>query len=505
MKNRRFLRREVVWMLFPVLVLLAGGWYLNRRDAEKPRRDSSGPLRLEIVRIVKKPLTRLDAKRGFSFRLLIEAQVAGQPDLKGRPVKVAKWKFSQAWPKGKIVGQQAGKTISLPGQQTRIEFKPPWGGDDFYEESTGLLQIPVLIAFPRAAGAQGDLKLEGKIDGTQNFDLETLKNPSRQFWASQTCRSAPFSFVFHQKGAPWPMPPPTTTPKNPLALVDIRRQSLPPVISNKMGLENSSVNFVFDGWNRLDETQKREGIRAYDLRIENRNGHPVDQNAYYLSRPQFRALQHPDDANSNEFFYSIQLSLNKPVPLEPGPYRLRGWLALDDDWPIEINTPVRNPALARAARKIQILEIRFVPQRPENTAPYVRTAANFYFDTIQVRVRYTGGQTLKLESRPGEYFDSDPFLDKVAPARPASTDYLITQWSEHLENARGKAIWRWKNKWIDLPAIEIQQVRFLKKNEVLVVYRLESEWRAHKKSGLVFKAQIGVEDDGFLPVELALP
>lgn len=164
---------------------------------------------------------------------------------------------------------------------------------------------------------------------------------------------------------------------------------------------------------------------------------------------------------------------------------MKVWFAIEDGWPIKVETEVRPAWMSRYPHTLQLQKV------------------SVEGGNVVVMARYTGKAPLKYQSQvdyrgQGKplYFDErdDPsvgFLPNVAYKR------LYTHWSQHYTLGNGKSYW-FPN------AVSVQSVSYDANSRCRIIYRTNVLSALKPGQSAHFSAHIGVQGDGLLPIQATI-
>ena len=470
--------REIALISLPIVFLGGFGWWANGRQQQRAAREN-GPYRTRLVSVEDLRLTPFERWQGFDSKVRIVATDDGKPELPaGVKLSDRRSLFGHMFLVAKSGGQfpldasDVGlRDVYVQGYGARTTGQKKYnalqlfGNSRFRSEQENL--ATVFLVNSHANGGvtrlKGSLSIQRRLISSPKL---AGKRPAviTNFWDSNdvlafNSRPLQIDRVLRPSNAP------------------IDHQS-PKIISSQLihirpydaaGGDDTVVVAELD----VSQIRRKSEINWRDVssHIESENGETVRS----------ARLQGPEieyGRTTVKYFFK-----SSSVPAAKGQLTLKTWLSYQDSWPVFLSVVLRERNADLPPRKLKLLSARLIgaPNEPE----------------VEVRVRYTGSQNVEDENQIEKGYHNILAQRRDIPPRKPGTDRLITHWSQHLVYPNGKEQWHPQN-------VGYSQVRRESKDIIVVTYPLPAmnKWKPGQSAH--FRAQIGIEDDGFLDVDLPI-
>jgi hypothetical protein len=485
-------RREMLYLGLPFLLIGIGGVILTAREKKRIERES-GPLRTEITDIRFEDVTPFEAWQGFSHKVTVSTELQGD----------------QSLPEGfKLRGNtnlsSDAQLIVENGEHSEIINL---GNRDYDDSNIKTLNAPPLVAIPnwdagRIYGFRtfliktnnfGNARL--RLQGTVRLQQQAIVSANHEIpqgaWtlqrsyyksASQVSRSTPavpFEIL---------LPPriPTTTPKSTIKVIEAGKSSFSPQSEKTGPYEGegeTQIRVKFKVPEEFMTNSSNIGTRLSTgpTDILDKNNRPVKlPKKRYGSDPTIRFT------SSNIFLYVNGEGVAKRnipvwnIPASYGPLTYRTWLSYSGSSPVELKIPVRTADDLKPSYLLKLESVKVVT------------------GNVRVRVKYLGPSEVEWEDNNG-FFNNRPFNNDFVPFQLNNVgeplkDKLISNWSQHLTASNGKEYW-FKN------AVKVQSVNEVAPSVYEIVYATNALSALKKGETMKFSAHVGIEGDGFIPIE----
>lgn len=472
--------REIALISLPIVFLGGFGWWANGRQQQRAAREN-GPYRTRLVSIEDVPLTPFERWQGFDSKVRIVATDDGKPDL---PAGINLTGRRSLECEAFLIGDSTNQKIKLPISDSGI------GNDGISDEYPGaLLRIYDFKASRQESENVGITFLantseivDGKANLSGNLRIEngTYRNirlasvPGFALW-----REVAGTYTFHARSTKIEhslqrsQHPADQTSPRPLS-TQVTHLNPREARSDPMNDGNDTLvraEFDCSKINRKDIVSSRfvdpHLEDEFGKRVELKNGsRPVN---VYIGGISVGAEQ------KVSFDDRLPLGL---VPAERGQITLKTWFSYRNSWPTPVSIIVRPRPHTATPNKLKLQSVRLVGGQ------------------VEARVRYVGKLTLQTEQDAPETYDALSSSSRPDP-RAAGTDRLISNYSQHLELPNGKK--QWSSQYVGDARAKCKA-----DNSCVVTYPLPAlkSWAPGQTAR--FKAQIGIEDDGFLDIDLPI-
>lgn len=477
----KFRFREIALISLPVFFIGGFGWWASVRQTARIERES-GPYRTRLVSMEDLPVTPFERWQGFDSKVRIVATDAGKPNAQAG-VKLGGQRALEC--EVSLVGNGAEGNVKLPISDSGL------GPDGVDEEHPGALmriydfgksrQQAENVEMTFLADTSAFVDSQAKLRGNARVENGAYRNPN--------LANVPGFVIWHDVADTYTFianPTPIEhTLAPPAAAVDRSAPQLIFAQITQLRPHEVGASPFNDGNDTLVRAQfdcsqliKDEKInwRFVDPHLEDENGKRVELT--YRSIPLNISIGEISVAADKKVSFDERLTLSQ-VPLARGQITLKTWFSYQDSWPTPVSIVVRpRQKLAQVPRKLQLQSVRLVGGR------------------VEARVRYIGALPLATEQDARRKYDALSGEMRAEP-RLAGVDRLISDWSQHLEYAGGKK--QWSGQYIGDARAECKADK-----TCVVTYPLPALKRWNFGQSARFKAQIGIEDDGFLDIDLPI-
>lgn len=469
MNFTKWQRREVFLLVGPLVLLGAFGVWTSLENQRKRQR-ASGPLRAVIRDVKVEPATPFEAWQGFDFRVSIDTEVEGE----------------QTLPQGAKLGSK--EEVSVAAQlvvgdkifpiDSRLSLKT-----DVYEKRVARLCAVYDWHDPKQTGHRTLLVRTRDLKGTHAQLRATVRvTPfavGQPAALEEPWRKAPFGRLkAPSKPADFEVKVPLEPP-----VID---QSAPKLKQTQVFKYAPKSNHTGMLLGQGETIAKFQIVPAKPLIKNPIQGNLFQGPAEIVNEKGERMLL-PKRANLRASGYTLSWRTNPAaqferriptwqIPKSHGPLFYRTWIAFDESWPVEVKIPVRK---AWECQKPEGLTIESVKVEGEN---------------VRVRLKYTGPRKLETDEF-GVLVDTFQDWERagVLPNADDQTPVLFN-WSQHIEMPNGKQHW-FEN------VVSVESARYVGPELFEVVYRTNVKAALKPGQSAIFRADIGIKGQGFLPVQ----
>ena len=474
----RFKFREIALITVPVLFIGGFGWWANVRQTERTAREN-GPYRTQLVSIEDLPLTPFERWQGFDAKVRIVATDDGKPAL---PTGV------------KLDGRrELDGEIFLVGSSDNGETKLPIstsgiGTDGINSRNQGALLRIYDFGKSRQESENLDLTFladtdavpgaKVKLQGQARVENGTYRNPKLASVAGfEVWRGVAGIYTFTAR--------PVEIEHLLLASKKPVDRTAPMLLSTqiaRLSPRETATDLAGDNGDTFVEATFDCSALGLDkpefLFAETRFADPIleDEFGKEVEKLHISGASYGRDGQMN--FHDRVKTFR--IPANRGQIILKTWFSYRDSWPTPVSIVVRPRPHTAAPRKLQL-----------QSAKLVETSGDY---SVEARVRYTGALPLETEQN-ADMQNISVFLNARLAPRAAGTDRLLSDWSQHLEFAGGKT--QWSDQYVGDARAECDA-----DNACVVTYPIPAMKQWTPGQSARFRAQIGVEDDGFLDIDL---
>jgi len=481
-------RRELLLICLP-LILFGGAmtWIFARQKAQRER--ETGPFRAAIIRVETLPLTPAQIFRGFDRHIRIYVESRGQfPS--GLGIKRLENSYWNTFLE--MDGQRNGKKVRIPtttlGNITNkdpYEVKGPLAVlDRRSEEGQEQFFDCFLDTSPFSTGA---VTLQGPISTCQWVQSDHRLSPAPHGFAPDA------SDPTHQFKA-------TSEPAQLSFTVRKADEAIAPTVDRNAPEVRVDRGVLCSPHMRESHWIDALGDYQFVVRVAGTDPAKGELYPFYFYKAQLwdakgqlvKTLvdehdwkQRGYDTQTTPGFYNIECGASwADVPASRGPLWLRGFVSVHDGWPAPFSVQVRRDEDINPPKHLALRSIRYLSP-----------------DKIQVALHYSGKKDLETidDSRgaPQGIHDMREASGNVFAIAPdADHDRLLSRWSERLVGMKGEPSW---------DAVRANDVLYHGNGNYTVVYKIDRSIARKMVSPLTFRAEIGLQDEGFLPVQLPIP
>ncbi len=470
--------REIAFISLPIVFLGGFGWWANGRQQQRATREN-GPYRTRLVSIEDLPLTPFERWQGFDSKVRIVATDDGKlQNAAGIEVSDRRTLFGELSLVGNSGAQIPMKNldVGLPDVAVQGYGAQTTGKNDFnalqlYENSRFRsekenLVTTLLVNSQSISG--GIARIKGNVSVQREIIIPKAfigKPPAgvkpmlnyEKTWALES-RPLEINRVLRPTMAP---------------IDDIKPRASSQVIHlrprDAAGGEDTVVLTDFDVSGIAENAGS--GWRMVTEHIETDQGEVVWKD--YLQSPSLR-----EGKFTGSYFFNLAR-----IPLEKGRLTLKAWVSYRDSWPLAHSVVVREKPHKIVPHKLELKSVRLLnySAKPE----------------IEVQVRYLGSLPVEDENNAKMGYLNTYSRRRDVPPRTPGTERLISEWSQHLEYSNGQK--QWYPQFVGYPEVHP------KSNNIFCIYYplpAMNKWQPGKTAR--FKAQIGIESDGFLDIDLPI-
>lgn len=465
--------REIALISMPLVLIGGFGWWSNVRQTQRAERES-GAYRTRLVSIEDLPLTPFERWQGFDSKVRIVATDDGAPNLPTdvkltgrRALESEIFLIDQGVNKLPVSSNGLGNdgvSGRYPGALLRIY--------DFAKSRAEAenLEITFLADADAVAGDQARLRGTIAVENGTYEDLSYAQLSSGfKSWRGRkdllTFEARPLQIDHPLRASERPVD--RTTPR--LLSTQVSRLS-PRETATDMAGDNGDT-FVRATFDCSALPAITPSFRFADSSLKNEVGKKIEKLHIGGIGTRSDGIVVLDDR-----IKTLQ------IPADQGQLTFETWFSYRGSWPVPVSIVVRPRPYKGAPRKLTLQKAEFIdePGQPR----------------IQVRVRYTGTLSLETEQSVPRQYDTLTHDMKPVP-KHAGIDRLLSNWSQRLEYAGGKT--QWSEQYIGDARAECNS-----DNSCIVTYPLPAvnNWKPGQSAR--FRAQIGIEDNGFLNVDVPL-
>ncbi len=495
MPRPRFKIRELMVIGVPTAIIIAGAAFLSRQQTIREQ-DRSGPYRAEITRIEILPVSPFEAWQGFDTKIVVYANEFGELDVPlGARLSPAGSLRQKVTLVGQIKGQQKSFAVASQG----------WGG--LYEpEHVGILRaimVPApaqiysdvprncitFLASTSRLDPKSPLQLRGDIWFERTATPQSLATTLASSW-KPTFRSGHLAFLTaRSKSASLAQSLERTVSVNvsriPFPVNQTHVDLLSPSYAHTDITGDGRSGYVTVFFKLTPELRAMVGVtrlRCTQARVFDAQGSEVHLNDLQ-GRPVIKKAEWSREGGVDVALIKLPL---ESVPLWRGQLTLKMWLAVGDNWPMKIQTIVRPAWMSRLPKKLKLQSIKVEK------------------GNVTARVRYAGGKLLEWgngrRAREGEMqgvFDSRHWVTPYLPPHQAGYDRMFPFWSQHFSMPNGGIYWLRSN--VNLSSVSCDVT-----NNCQITYKTSALKALKSGQSARFAAQIGLDGDGFLPIQATI-
>ena len=479
----KFKVREIALLSLPIVAFGAFGWWANSRQTERVERES-GPYRTRLISIEEVPLTPFEQWQGFDSKVRILATDDGKPQLP---------------PNVKLSGERAldGQMV-LVGETDQGRVEVPLSGEALVDDGISRVKRDskrLLRVYGPEIDRHGDDDLELRfLIKSSHFKAGTARLKG---WVSaREFIESPTKFYILPTGvAHWKQFRNKPTYQGVSAQVD---HLVTPSPQSKSSAIDRRVPKL-TGAKIVALSPREAGLRAgkgsfylyanfdctgldvnWDSPVVYIDPHLEDDGGRRIApiEVMWRGLAHGDPNIYINSQFHLPPSLQKRGPVN-AKFQVSGY----GSWPTPVSVRVPDaPKKVARSRKLKLNGLRLI----KSERGY----------SVQAQVKYTGNLALETEGTAATQWDEVALRQTLAP-REAGTDRLLANYSQHLQFADGKT--QWKDKYV-----RSARAQCAPGNSCTVTYPIPAMNRWQPGQSARFQAQIGIEGDGFLDVDLPI-
>ncbi len=438
--------REIALISLPIVFLGGFSWWANGRQQQRAAREN-GPYRTRLVSMEDVPLTPFERWQGFDSKVRIVATDEGKPDLPasfrwGGRRELASDIFLSGKNGAKLPVASNGQGDMRPSARNPGALMRILDYDRTRTESENLELT--FLADTKAVAGKAKLQGEIRFEIPVGFCTARPLQIERDLRAQNTLinRTAP-RFISAQ-----------------VAHFSPRETAIDPTGDNgdtfvEAAFDCSALKGAMPNAHFANEILEDEfGKEVEELDVNRTAANPAGQITF----------------NDRVKTFSI--------PASRGQITFKTWFSYCDSWPTLVSVVVRLRPHTATPRKLMLQSVRLAGSN------------------VEARVRYTGNLPLGTEQSAVRQDVSTFIGDRPAP-RAAGTDRLLSNWSQHLEFAGGKK--QWSGQYVGDARAQCKP-----DNTCVVTYPIPAmkSWLPGQRAR--FRAQIGIEDDGFLDIDLPI-
>ncbi len=490
MSRLRLKRRELVLLGLPTLAIVSAAAFLSRRQAVE-QQNQSGPYRAEITRIERVPVSPFEAWQGFDTKIVVHARDLGQL---AAPVGARMSPMCSLDQHVFLSGSINGKLQKLPVSSQTLrgslsEFGTPGalrvqlehGGTQAEEPEKRL----TILAATSKFDANSKVELRGDIWFKRTAEAHpsvaappgwTLDKRRSYSWLETRSKTAPLTQSLERVAS-------VNVDRTAPPVQEVRADLLSPVFAHVNPLGDNGNGFVRVFFKPGSFSNRLPSLRYTEIKVLDASGREVEMKDAYGRREYPGADWDINFVGQHPALVRLPL---ESVPLERGALTMKMWLAFGDGWPAFIQCEVRPAWMSKRPKTLQLQSVG-VKQ-----------------GTVVVRARYSGTSSLEWENptatKPNEaagFFDSRDYESETFPPRQAGSARLYTFWSQHFTLPNGKSYW-YRN------AVDVESVSCDDANNCQIIYKTNALGALKPGQSAQFFAQIGIEGDGFLPIQATI-
>jgi hypothetical protein len=521
---KRISLKEILVLLVPALILLGASFWWQKREQRDAVKES-GPFRLEVAKIEKVVPTPAEVAEGYDTKFLVTFAYRGNDPLAAyrrdnlniTPFTIAsnakllerkegQWReiSRRTSPQVRVAGAQLFSQINnrqiaillplsqLPKSELRVQF-------------SALLRVGYLVPKGVAKPHGGEIRIfpvskEKGSDGVSvNLRLPKILIPVRK------------------AGEPASIPQVSHARSIALVSANVIRVATPASIQNGQSGIDTRVEIYVRGTETNLRKQQKQKWKSFNTCLVDESGkiYRTWQQPFGRLNSLVFLLQDPNsglqqDSSASEGVCKFQTDFSQFfIPASAGEITFRTQISFNDEWPVPVSVVVRkrDDWTLKKSRTLKLKSIKVEPNSPDGSK----------FD-VYVRGTYVGPYDLIESPTPGKVFGADfyygynslsykyglntVYLDKNI--RTPNRRLFVTNWSQHLESAAPN-ITGTKNLLSLRQSNPVRLTHVVLGDEFKVIYAVDLSKLTTRPKNLIFKADIGVEGDGFLPVSVALP
>ncbi|RYX86254.1 hypothetical protein EON83_03255 [bacterium] len=481
MPRPRLKKQELVLIGLPTLLILGGAAFFARQQTIREQ-DSSGAYRAEITGVEVLPVSPFEAWQGFDTKVIVSVKDLGQLKV---PAGLKLFDTKHLEQNVILTGRVNGQAKSFPVSSKDF-------GNGFEPQHPGVLRALML---PRSEELKDTITF---LAATSGFDSDSPVQLRGELWirkiasAPLSTTSAPPNWTLkknmwealletHSKIANLSQ----TLPQGQTANIDltappvekVRYDLLSPVYAHTGMTGDNGSGFVHIDFKPNSFSNKYPLLRSTAAEVFDESGRVVP----LKGSGGFKAYKTVGwDMNTRPVSAVVRLPL-EDVPLERGRLTMKVWFAIEDGWPILVESEVRPAWMSKRPRTLQLQKLTveaghviamvhysgIAPLRPEGELNYQPSNRHLFFD------------------------GRDDTNVKLIPNVPYKR--LYTYWSQHYTLPSGKSYW-FPN------SVDIQSIDCDATNNCRIDYKTNALNVLKPGQSAQFSAHIGVEGDGFLPI-----
>lgn len=453
----KFKFREIALISLPIVFLGGFGWWANGRQQQRAAREN-GSYRTRLVSIEDVPLTPFERWQGFDSKVRIVATDDGKPDV---PDGVTLDGKRQLRDKIFLVGDKVKLPVSSYGQGTmRPDAHNPGAlvGILGFQQTRKELENIELVLLANTKAVPGKARLQGDV-----YAQMGAYGPKPNQIGDYNARPAKVDKALRASITPL-----DATVRRAPKLLSTQVAHMTPRETAKSPLGDNGDTSVSAKFDCSALKTKFPTFHFADSRLEDEFGKTVEQ----LNINGMASL--PDGTVTiGDLVKTFQIPANR------GQITFKTWFSYSDSWPTPVSIIVRpRPKAPHPPRKLKLQSVRLMGS------------------DVEVRVRYIGALPLETEQNAAKEYNVVAEEMKPAP-RGIGVDRLISDYFQHLEYAGGKT--QWSGQYVGDARADCAPDK-----TCIVTYPVPAMRSWYPGQTAHFRAQIGIEDDGFLDIDLPI-
>jgi hypothetical protein len=474
---KRISLKEVLLLILPTLILLSASFWWQKREQRDAVKES-GPFRLEVAKVEKVTLTPAEVAEGYDTKFLVTFAYWG----KGSSLV----HLDRSWAAESV---SVLKTNLLERNEKKwrpvsAEVFPAVRTEGYYmSPEIGKMQTALLL--PLSKLPNKDLQVQFFLNGHSGLPSSPILSTTLSVPVRKAGEAAPIPQVSRECS---------------LLFQSVRVDHLRPVTQlstrGKLGVDRtvefevktqrrtSRRQYPNNNWKTFNACIVDEKGKIYRKWLGSDKYGPLPQ-AHFIDfiRSQINPAQESD---VYRFEYSFSTAF---IPASAGRLTFKAQVSENGEWPLPLSVVVREKDDWRLKRartlKLKSIETQPNPDDASKLDVIVKVIPHNYRGMYQLNDLMP--ESHQVEGKPKGRF-------------------LITNWSQRLENSRSSApsLALIKVNSSGYYPIRMESVSSTA-NGWKITYPIALIRLKNLSDLLAFKADIGVEGDGFLPVSIALP